>query len=202
MITPEIQRVAWELEAPGYAVTSYDALGLELNLLKVTQLMNMVAVDPGSEEALKVVKHIVKNDMAIVQDPVCLALAAEIIAPPTDLLFAHAVDAGDEDKWSLFGINKYRAGGKFGPHVDKVGKSVLVITLAGERSFDICEKIPDETQADGFSFGEVLDNFVLNEGSILVLDREADPGHAVAEALTDGVVAVADALGIIRLPRP
>lgn len=195
MSAPEIGRVSSELLFPGYSLTSFDALGLGLSLNDVDELCTMVDASAGSDAALEAVKHIEKQGMTIIQDDDCVNRGMQLMDPAVKTLFA-GTDGGEG--WSLFGINRYAAGATFGPHVDNVGKTVLIMTLRGERILDIHEKIEDKREEEGYIFGRVLDTIALRLGSIMILDRDADPGHAVRISLTDSISMVADVPGILR----
>lgn len=196
MAKPELNRVSRELLVSGYSMTSFDELGLELDQSEVDRFCLLVEASAGSAAALEAVKHIEKRDMTIVQDPVCMELGALLLAPVAETLFADV--EGARENWTLFGVNRYSAGAKFGKHVDSVGSTVLIMTAKGERVLDIYEKIQDDTQPDGYAFGTLLDSFTLGLGSIMLLDRDADPGHAVRVALSDSISLVADVPGVLR----
>ncbi|HMT19153.1 MAG TPA: hypothetical protein PKD15_03910 [Candidatus Saccharibacteria bacterium] len=192
---PNLEIIGGQLERVGFAHTSFEELGINRSADLVDEIASRVNESKGSPEAMKVVEHIDKNNMMIVQDPICLELGRRYIKPAIEVLFHDQPEA--LETWALFGLNRYRAGGKFGPHRDYVGKSVLVFTVTGERDFDIYHTEPDDPE-NKTDFDTVIASYRQKPGSIMVLDRDIDPAHAVKLALTDGIVAVADVDGVIR----
>lgn len=195
MSTKHLHQVGVNLETVGYADSSFAELGLPMDVDLVRQINDAVSLSNGSQAAMDVVAHIEKANMTIVQDDDCLALGRAFVRPAIEVLF----DGNDEaiDSWTLFGMNRYQAGGRFGPHRDYVGSTVLVFTVTGEREFDIYETAPEDPE-DKTDYTAVEQSFLQRPGSIMILDREKDPAHAVKLAKTDGIVAVADVKGIIR----
>lgn len=195
MSAEHLHQVSENLEGLGYAHTSFNELGLPMDVALIDQIESAVSLSSGSQAAMDVVQHIDKDKMMIVQDDRCLELGRLFVKPAIELLFA-----GDDeaiDTWTLFGMNRYKAGGRFGPHRDYVGSTVLVFTAVGERIFDIYETAPEDPE-DKTDYTKVERTFIQQPGSIMILDREKDPAHAVRLAKTDGIVAVADVKGIVR----
>lgn len=198
MSQTELQRIGSQLETNGHALTSFQALGVPFDREEVDKVNTLIDQSEGSEQALAVIEHIDRQGLTVVQDERCLQAARRILRPAIEILFTGSQDVNTDEDWSLFGINRYLAGGNFGAHVDKVGKSVVVATFKGERVFDICEKFEDESASDGYSFGRVTDSFHVGVGSLIILDRDTDPGHAVSSVISDSIVAVTDVDGVIR----
>ncbi|MBP7806924.1 hypothetical protein KA047_00315 [Candidatus Saccharibacteria bacterium] len=183
-----LERIGHELEVVGYSLTSYDEIQADFNTAAVTELCERVTRSEGSAKALEVVEHIEKNDMTIVQDEICMELGRHILLPAIKALFASHPEV--LESWSLFGINRYAYGGKFGPHRDDVGATVIVATMAGYRDFSLYKTNPD-TPITGFD-PEVEQTFRLGPGSLMILDAKKDPGHAVVDTPEASIVAVAD----------
>ena len=97
MVKPELNRVSRELLVSGYTMTSFDELGLELDLSEVDRFCLLVEASAGSAAALEAVKHIEKRGMTIVQDPVCMELGALLLAPVVETLFADV--EGARENW-------------------------------------------------------------------------------------------------------
>ncbi len=194
-MSAHLLELSHQLETIGYAQTSFNQLGLPLDVDLIHAINSVVNASEGSHDAMKVVEHIDKDQMTIVQDEKCMELGNQFVRPAIEALFA-----GDDAAlatWALFGMNRYYAGGRFGPHRDYVGKTVLVFTVDGERDFDIYVTDPADPE-DKTDYKEVEATFHQKRGSIMILDRDTDPAHAVRLARTDGVVAVADVDGVVR----
>lgn len=189
MASDNIDRVRFELGSIGYSMTSFDELAVPFDHDAANELCELVEASEGSEEALKVVDHIIKNDMTIVQDARCLEIGRTVIQPAISKLFAENPDA--TKSWELFGLNRYRRGGRFGAHQDNVGKTVMVFTITGEREFTIYET-PTPGLPDGTEFTTVENVFQAIPGTIVLLDPEKDPAHAVTATPSASIVAVAD----------
>lgn len=191
----ELTRIAHDLEQVGYAVTSYEALGVDFDAVAARSLDQAVVSAQESAEALEVVKHITKQAMTIVQDPRCMELGRGLIQPAIGALLVDRPEQEQETLWTLFGLNRYEQGGQFGPHRDDVSASVLVVTVSGSRNFDLYKTTATSRQDE---LTDVEASFSLGPGSILILDGEKDPGHAISDTPEASVVAVADIPFILR----
>lgn len=185
----ELLRIKTELTEVGYSETSFRRLGADFDEEAADSLHKLSIDSSGSEAALQAVAHIDIKNMTIVQDERCMVLARQILQPAINILFAKSEEARKE--WSLFGINRYEKGGKFGAHQDSTDATVLVVTLAGVRVFDVF-KTDVPGLPDGTKFSEIENTFYLSVGSIMILDRLKDPAHAVKEVLEPSLTAVAD----------
>ena len=90
-------------------------------------------------------------------------------------------------------MNRYEAGGELGAHQDSVEKTVLVVTASGARNFDVYKR--GETEG---SFSTVEQSFLLGVGSVMILDGQADPGHAIQCVEGPSVSAVLDVPALLR----
>lgn len=185
----EIYRVTQELDERGYSLTSYDQLDLPFDTELTDILCEAAARGSFSPSAADLTKHIEKQNMIMAQDDEVLRLGRLLVSPVVERFFGdnpHALGA-----WSLYAMNRYEEGGKLGSHQDSVGSTVFVATVSGVRKFDVYRRISVDS--------EVLDeSFVLSPGSIMILDGEIDPSHAVECLEGPSVTAVFDVPELLR----
>jgi hypothetical protein len=192
MINNELQRVTHELDTNGYSLTSYDQLGLEFNADLVGRLCTAAAEGTFSASAADLTKHIEKQNMAMVQDENALKLGRLLVAPVVETLFQTSPRA--RANWNLYAMNRYDAGGAMlGAHQDSVGATVMVVTASGVRDFNVYRKEPEHGV-----FKEIEQSFRLEPGSVMILDAQVDPGHAVACIEGPSVSAVLDVPDMLR----
>jgi len=187
MIKNELHRVSTELDTNGYSLTSFDQLGLKFDPDLAAELCATVEKFGSGQAALELTKHIEKKDMTIVQDEQALALGRLMVKPAVDALFAETPRA--LNNWALYGVNRYETGGAFGAHQDSTGATVLIVTASGVRNFDVYKKGQD---------GEVERSFLLKAGSVMILDGQMDPSHAVSCIEGPSVSAVLDVPDLLR----
>lgn len=186
----EISRLGYELADLGYSLTSYGQLGLEFDHDLATRLSGAAAQGLFSPDAAKLTEHIQKNDMTMVQDEVCLGLGRQMVRPVVETVFADNPAA--TQGWNIYAMNRYETGGELGIHQDSVGKTVLVVTISGQRELDVFAKGQTENDAS-----DAEKTFLLTPGSVMILDGEADPAHAVRCSQGPSVSAVIDVPALV-----
>jgi hypothetical protein len=192
MIKNELQRITDELDTKGYTQTSYDRLELEFDSNLIGRLCMAAAKGTFSESAADLTKHIKKQNMVMVQDEEALQLGRLLVAPVVNTLFYESSRARRD--WNLYAMNRYDGpGASLGAHQDSVGSTVLVVTASGVRNFDVYKREPEYGV-----FKEVEESFRLEPGSVMILDAQADPGHAVACIEGPSVSAVLDVPDLLR----
>jgi hypothetical protein len=192
MALGELQRLAEELTEAGYALTSYADIGLELDVVLAQQLSETALKGIFSPDAAKLTERIEKQKMTMVQDELSIKLGRQMVAPIVEALFVSNKEA--VEGWDLYAMNCYQEGGGLGVHQDSVEKTVLVVTASGARRFDVYNR--NEKEEAGFTQPER--SFLLNVGSIMILDAEADPGHSIECIEGPSVSAVLDIPALIR----
>ncbi len=193
MIKNELFRVSTELDNQGYALTSYDLLGLPFDTALAHELSTSAADGNFSPDAAKLTERIEKQKMTMVQDPRTLELGKRLIRPVVETLFAN--DPKALKGWDLYAMNCYQTGGKLGSHQDSVGKTVLVVTASGERQFDVWGI--GETEETAKSKNPEA-SFILNAASVMILDGQADPAHGVECIQGPSISAILDVPALLR----
>ena len=188
MSSQEIQRIALQLETIGYSHTSFDQLDIPFDAEQAAELSMKVEASSESAEALSVVEHIKRDGMTIVQDELCMNVAKTIMAPVIEAVYMG--NSAAIDTWTIFGLNRYTTGGSFGTHRDSVDTTIFLTTIKGSREFEIY--VTGDSEPGSTDFSEVEARFLLEPGSIMILDGEKDPAHAVSRAIVSSVVVVAD----------
>ncbi|MEK7599877.1 MAG: hypothetical protein AAB462_02490 [Patescibacteria group bacterium] len=186
----EIERIGSELSDLGYSLTSFDQLGLPFDHGLAEELSMAAARGIFSPDAAKLTEHIEKNNMTMVQDEVCLELGRQMVQPVVEAVFVDNPEA--TQTWGLYAMNRYETGGELGVHQDSVEKTVLVVTISGQRELDVYAKGQTEDDA-----GDAEQTLLLNPGSVMILDAEADPAHAVRCTEGPSVSAVLDVPALV-----
>jgi alkylated DNA repair dioxygenase AlkB len=153
-------------------------------------LCEATALKGSGAQALELTKHVDKRRMAVVQDEHCLALGRRFVDPLVGSLFADSERA--RANWSIYGVNRYETGGSFGSHRDSVGATVLIVTASGLRDFSVFE----QEGSDGLN--QIERTFELGPGSVMILDGQLDPRHAVSCRVGPSVSAVLDVPDLLR----
>lgn len=192
MIATEKFRIAEELDTVGYALTTYERLGLPFDSVLVGRLCTAAVEGTFSAAAADLTKHIEKSSMAMVQEEDALVLGRQLVRPVVEMLFAETPSA--IAKWNLYAMNRYDApGASLGSHQDSVGSTVLVITASGVRDFNIHERPSFEGQQT-----PITNSIRVVPGDIMILDAQADPAHSVACVEAPSVSAVLDVPDMLR----
>lgn len=188
----EISRITHDLDTNGYALTSYDQLGLPFDPSLVGRLCAAAAEGTFSQAAADLTKHIEKSNMAMVQDERALVLGRELVRPVVETLFTESDKA--RQNWNLYAMNRYdKPGASLGSHQDSVGSTVLVVTASGVRDFNIHERPEYEGQQT-----PIKETYRVEPGSIMILDAQADPAHSVGCVEGPSVSAVLDVPDMLR----
>lgn len=192
LVDRELRRVAQKLDDCGYALTSFDALEQELDVELASQLCELTACGEFSASAAELTERIKKQKMTMIQHEDAIAIGGQIVRSAVETIFNQSQRALQE--WRLYALNRYEKGGSLGAHQDSVGSTVIVITISGQRILDIYRK---ERKYE--LFREIECSFTLNAGSMMILDGESDPGHAVRCTRGPSVSAVVDVPDLLRL---
>jgi hypothetical protein len=182
MAKNEVERIAIELETRGYCRTFFGLLGLSLDPDLTGRICDQAALGTFGESAAKLTEHVTKSDMAMIRDRDLRHMGHMLMNPVIEALFAPA----QPTNWELYTVNRYdTVGATLGSHQDHIGTTVLIATVHGSRQLDILNT-PEPDVFDG-----VKESFTLATGSIMIMDPEADPGHAITclEAPSISVVA-------------
>jgi len=182
-IDAELARITTDLEQRGWAQTTFDALGLEIDAAAVERLAKACEGKPSGTEALKLTEHVDKERMTIVQDEECLADGRDFARPAVDSLFQDSPRA--RATWSLYGLNRYETGGHFGEHQDSTGSTVLIVSITGRRELTVGE-------------GAAAQRVGMTPGTITLLDAQHDPVHAVRCTEGPSISAVLDVPDMLR----
>lgn len=172
-------------------MTSFDGLGLRFDQDLARELSSVAVGGTFSPSAAELTERIEKKDMTMVQEPRALELGRRLVRPIVDTLFVDHPEAARD--WELYAMNCYETGGTLGAHQDSVDKTVLIVTASGVRNIDVYPR----DQKEG-AFGEPENSFRLDVGSIMVLDGEADAGHAIQCVEGPSVSAVLDVPAMLR----
>lgn len=187
----ELHRIASELGTIGYSVTSFDRLAVPFDEDLAADLSEATMLKGSGVRALELTKHVEKQRMTIVQDEHCLALGRRFVNPVVDALFAESKRA--RASWTIYGVNRYETGGSFGWHKDSVGATVLIVTASGLRDLSVFK----DGGREGIEGHE--QTFELGAGSVMVMDGQLDPGHAVSCRVGPSVSAVLDVPDLLRV---
>lgn len=197
MSSEVLERISAELSEVGHSITSYDDLGVEFDEAAASQLIGVVGQDVFDPDALQNVTNVDDmQKMIIAKGPVTLRLGRSFMEPIVMALFHH--DQQALDGWSLYGLNRYEAGGTFEPHMDSTKGTVVVATLCGERELDVYRREPGQRHDRPETFKEIEYRRRLGRCSILLLDGELDPPHAV-RCTVPSVSTVVDVPRLLRL---
>jgi|GEM_PF-1422075 len=170
------------LEQSGHAVTSFRDLGIQDYEERFGQLQAAVQNHSsisasGRREA--------RTGMVMLQDPEIKRAASDLVQPLVEKLFAGNPDA--IAAWNLYGVNHYAEGDSFKPHQDYFDGTVMIITVHGERSFDVYAK----ENADDV-FNTVAATHRVGAGSVILLNGYHDLGHAASCMTGPSISVVAD----------
>lgn len=197
MSSEVLQRISTDLSEVGHSVTSYDELGVEFDEAAASELVRVVGRDVFDPDALQHVTNIDDmQGMIIAKGAETLRLGKTFMEPVVAALFRHNPQA--LNGWSLYGLNRYDAGGTFEPHMDSTGGTVIVATLSGERELDVYRREPDQHHDHPETFREIEYTRWLGRGSILLVDGELDPPHAV-RCITPSASTVVDVPVLLRV---
>jgi hypothetical protein len=193
-----LDRITYELTEIGHALTSYAELGLDFNEAAITRLQEVVGNDVFGAEAAKLAKNTDKKDMIIAQSAETLALSTEFVRPAIHTLFADSSRA--LGTWALYGVNRYdKIGGTFEPHMDSAATTVAIVTLCGIRSMDIYRRYPDQNAAKPETFRDIEYTVELKPGSIMLIDGQLDPPHAVTCLEAPSLSVIVDVPDLLRV---
>lgn len=184
------RRLAEALASEGWAYTTYEELGLDFDLALAGAVCE--ASDRGgfSADAAELTKHIEKQAMRMVQEEDALALGTQLVKPVVSRLFQDSARARAQSH--LYALNRYETGGFLGHHQDSVGSTVLVVTVSGAREFRV------RPGGETASADQAEVKFLLEPGSVMILDGQVDPSHAVVCVRGPSVSAVYDVPDLLR----
>lgn len=183
MITQEVQRIGRDLEEAGHTLTTYDRLGITGYESLATDLRSVVEANEQFE-AENAAKRI---GMIMCKDKSTKAVGALLVKPVMDVLFRGNEQA--TTNWNMYTVNHFHEGHTFKPHQDYVDGTVMIITTLGLRQIDIYNKEPEDDV-----FLTVNHSYLLDAGSILVLNGYKDMGHAAKCIDGPSISIVADVL--------
>lgn len=192
VMSAEVDRITEELDANGYAFTSYDELDLPFDRDLVGRLCLASANGAFSPQAAELTKHINKAHMTIIQEDWALTMGREIVRPVVDSLFVDSPRA--RANWNLYAVNHYsRPDATLGTHQDSVGATVLVVSMSGARDFHFYDRPEHEGQEL-----TLRESRLVTPGEVVVIDAQADPFHSVVCVEAPSVSAVLDIPDMLR----
>lgn len=183
------ERLADRLAVDGYVHTTYRELGLPFDTKLALAVSAAAEKGVFSKDAAELTEHIAKQAMTMVQEANALTLGTQLVAPVVAKLFPDNPRVQATSR--LYALNRYETGGYLGHHQDSVGSTVLVVTVSGTREFRVLalEAAPSDS-------GEVT--FLLEPGSVMLLDGQVDPRHAVLCVQGPSVSAIYDVPDLLR----
>lgn len=171
--------VGTRLDVNGHALTTFG----EQDVLDFRARADDLIAAVNSNERLAGAE--VRTGMVMLQNPEISKLASAVVQPFVDKVFADQPDASTG--WNLYGVNHYAANEDFKPHQDYFDGTVMIITVCGERRFDVYEKEPEDD-----SFKTVDTTYELGAGSVVLLNGHRDLGHAARCVVGPSISIVAD----------
>lgn len=167
MITQEISRIGEQLDQQGHVQTSFVALGLGYPEALAREL----------DESFKVTEQYAdaqaegRTGMLMYRDDAPLQVGRRIVTPVIETLFADRPNVTSE--LGMYAVNHYIEGNFFNPHQDHFDGTVMIVTTAGVRNFDVYNKEPEDD-----TFRSIAASYRLGIGSIVLLNGYKNLGHA------------------------
>lgn len=199
----EILRIGTELGTNGYALTSFEDLGLELDPDVTSRLCEVAIRGKFGAEAAKTTERLEergRKGVKMVQDEEARKLGKLVIEPVINCLFDgmpgvvpawHASPLAEQ----VYAINCYETDGMLPAHQDNLGHpaTVLAVTVSGVRNADLYR-----SGTEFETFGKPERSFRVTAGSILLMDQIADPGHGIKCIEGPSVAVITDVPGLLR----
>lgn len=178
MLTQEAMSVERQLREQGTALTSFDALGIEQYDALAIDLVAAVESTDQYHDAQTGSRH----GMLMFREEAPLTMGRRLILPVAEALFADNPDV--MTALGMYAINHYEEGDFFNPHQDHFDGTVMIMTPMGRRQFDVYKK-----EAEDDVFLELDRSYILEPGSIILLNGYKNLGHA-AKCLTGPSISV------------
>jgi hypothetical protein len=167
MITQEVQRLTLDLESKGHALTSFERLGIGSYESMAIDLDQAIR----ATEQYKNVQEVGRTGMLMFREDEPLAAGRRLAEPVFEALFADRPEA--VQAMGMYAINQYEKGDFFNPHQDHFDGTVMIMTTAGRRNFEVYK--PEEEDDE---FTEVTYSYDLKPGSLMLLNGFKNLGHA------------------------